>query len=148
MLMGDWKQKGRLYSMVTGCAKPGTLEQIIIKMQHNCMSDSNTYSNTNFVPIIHEYLVVLRKDQPMLIPVTTTFTTTMDMRDNLNTTWRDTVAAVLEHNGREMSLSELYEALGSHKKAKANPNWQAKIRQTVQDSRYFRRTARGCYAVA
>lgn len=148
MLMGDWKQKGRLYSMVTDCAKPGTLEQIIIKMQHNCMSDSNTYSNNNFVPIVHEYLVVLKKDEPMLIPVTTTVTKMLDMRDSRNSTWRDTVLAVLQHYGKEMSLSELYEELAPHKKAKANPNWQAKVRQTVQDERYFKRTSRGHYAAA
>lgn len=148
LLVGDWKQKGRLYSMVSDMAKVGTLEQIIIKLQHNCLSDKNLYSNNNFVPIIHEYLVVLRKDEPMLIPVTTTVTKMLDMRDSKNSTWRDTVLAVLQHYGKEMSLSELYEELAPHKKAKANPNWQAKVRQTVQDERYFKRTSRGHYAAA
>ena len=148
VLMGDIKKKGKLLSMVSEIAKPGTLEQIIIKMQHNCTSDANTYSNYNFVPIVHEYLMVCRKDNGLVFPVMMSIRHDFDMRDSVNTTWRDTVYAVLEYNGREMSLSELYEALGSHKKAKANPNWQAKIRQTVQDSRYFRRAARGCYAVA
>ena len=60
VLMGDWKQKGKLYSMLCDIAKPGTLEQIIIKMQHNCMSDNNTYSNHNFVPICHEYVKIGR----------------------------------------------------------------------------------------
>ena len=148
LLMGDWKQKGRLYSMISDCAKPGTLEQIIIKLQHNTTSESFSYSDHNFVPIMHEYLVVLRKDEPMLIPVTTTVKRLLDMRDSINTTWRDTVLSVLQHYGKAMSLNELYEELAPHKKAKANPNWQAKIRQTVQDERYFRRTGRGCYAVA
>lgn len=111
-------------------------------------SESFTYSNRNFVPIIHEYLVVLRKDEPMLIPVTTTVKKMLDMRDSKNSTWRDTVLAVLQHYGKEMSLSELYEELAPHKKAKANPNWQAKVRQTVQDERYFKRTSRGHYAAA
>lgn len=148
LLMGDWKQKGRLYSMLSDCSKPGTLEQIVIKLQHNCLSDKNLYSNYNFVPIVHEYLVVLKKDEPMLIPVTTTVTKMLDMRDSKNSTWRDTVLAVLQHYGKEMSLSELYEELAPHRKAKANPNWQAKVRQTVQDERYFKRTARGHYAAA
>ena len=148
LLVGDWKQKGRLYSMVSDMAKPGTLEQIIIKLQHNTTSESFTYSNRNFVPIMHEYLVVLRKDEPMLIPVTTTVKRMLDMRDSQNSTWRDTVLSVLQHYGKAMSLNELYEELAPHKKAKANTNWQAKIRQTVQDERYFRRTSRGCYAAA
>ena len=148
LLVGDWKQKGHLYSMVSDMAKPGTLEQIIIKLQHNTTSESFSYSNHNFVPIMHEYLVVLRKDEPMLILVTTTMKRMLDMRDSLNTTWRDTVLSVLQHYGKAMSLNELYEELAPHKKAKANPNWQAKIRQTVQDKRYFRRTGRGCYTAA
>ena len=148
LLMGDWKQKGKLYSMLSDCAKPGTLEQIIIKLQHNCMSDSSTYSNRNFVQIIHEYLVVLRKDEPMLIPVTTTVKRMLDMRDSKNSTWRDTLLAVLQHYVKEMSLQELYEELAPHRKAKANPHWKDKVRQTVQDARYFKRTSRGCYTAA
>ena len=148
VLMSDIKKKGKLYSMLADIAKPGTLEQIIIKMQHNCVSDRNTYSNQNFVPIVHEYLMVCRKDNGLIIPVMMTVKKHVDMRDSVNTTWRDTVHAVLEHYGKEMSLQELYEELAPYKKAKANPNWQAKVRQTVQDARYFRRTARGCYAAA
>lgn len=148
VLMGDIKKKGKLYSMLADIAKPGTLEQIIIKMQHNCVSDRNTYSNQNFVPIVHEYLMVCRKDNGLIIPVMMTVKKHVDMRDSVNTTWRDTVHAVLEHYGKEMSLQELYEELAPYKKAKANPNWQAKVRQTVQDARYFKRTARGHYVAA
>lgn len=35
--------------MLADIAKPGTLEQIIIKMQHNCVSDRNVYTNQNLV---------------------------------------------------------------------------------------------------
>ena len=148
VLMGDIKKKGKLYSMLADIAKPGTLAQIIIKMQHNCVSDRNTYSSQNFVPIVHEYLMVCRKDNGLIIPVMMTVKKHVDMRDSVNTTWRDTIHAVLEHYGKEMSLQELYEELAPYKKAKANPNWQAKVRQTVQDTRYFRRTARGHYMAA
>ena len=148
VLMGDIKKRGVLYSMLSEIAKPGTLEQVIIKMQHNCVSDRNTYSNRNFVPIVHEYLMVCRKDNGLIIPVMMTVRKHVDMRDSVNTTWRDTVLAVLQHYDKEMSLQELYEELAPHRKAKANPNWQAKVRQTVQDTRYFKRTSRGCYAAA
>lgn len=148
VLMGDIKKKGKLLSMVSEIAKPSTLEQIIIKQQFNTVSERKTYSNLNFVPIVHEYLMVCRKDSPLIFPVMMTVRKEFDMRDSLNTTWRDTVLAVLQHYGKEMSLQELYEELAPHKKAKANPNWQAKVRQTVQDERYFKRTARGHYAAA
>ena len=38
VLMGDIKKKGVLYSMLSEIIKPGTLENIIIKAQHNCFS--------------------------------------------------------------------------------------------------------------
>lgn len=44
VLMGDIKKKGRLYSMLAEIVKPGTLENIIIKAQHNCFSDRTQYS--------------------------------------------------------------------------------------------------------
>lgn len=56
VLMGDIKKKGKLYSMLSEIIKPGTLENIIIKMQHNCVSDNTTYSG-KFIPIVHEYVM-------------------------------------------------------------------------------------------
>ena len=44
VLMGDIKKKGKLYSMIAEIVKPGTMENIIIKAQHNCFSDNTQYS--------------------------------------------------------------------------------------------------------
>lgn len=148
VLMGDWKQKGKLYSMLCDIAKPGTLEQIIIKMQHNCMSDGNTYSNKNFVPIYHEYVMVVRKDAAVIIPVTVTKKTEMDMRDTISATWRDVVAAVLEDAHREMTLSELYSKIDGHKKCQNNPHWKDKVRQVLQMYPQFKSTRVGVWKVA
>ena len=148
VLMGDWKQKGKLYSMLCDIAKPGTLEQIIIKAQHNCVSDGRTYSNKNFVPIVHEYLMVLRKDESLIIPVAITKKTAYDMRDTISATWRDVVAAVLEKAGRQLTLSEIYNAITGHKKCQVNPHWQEKVRQTLQMGECFRNIARGVWAMA
>lgn len=148
VLMGDWKQKGKLYSMLCDIAKPGTLEQIIIKMQHNCMSDSNTYSNKNFVPICHEYVMVVRKDAAVIIPVAITKKTEMDMRDTMSATWRDVVAAVLEDAHREMTLSELYSKIDGHKKCQNNPHWKEKVRQVLQTYPQFKSTRVGVWKAA
>ena len=43
VLMGDIKKKGCLYSMLAEIIKLGTLENIIIKAQHNCFSDQIQY---------------------------------------------------------------------------------------------------------
>lgn len=148
VLMGDWKQKGKLYSMLCDIAKPGTLEQIIIKMEHNCVSDSRSYSNMNFVPISHEYVMVVRKDAAMIIPVAMTRKTEMDVRDCVSGTWRDLVAAILEEAHKPLALKEIYQRVDGHKKCASNQHWREKIRQTLQKNTCFRHVAEGVWAVA
>lgn len=147
MLVGDWKQKGRLYSMVCDILKPGTLEQIIIKTQHNTWSGRQTYTG-NFVRIAHEYLIVTRKDDNIYIPVSFGVRKQYDMRCFGDQSWRDLVYATIQENGGKMSLQDLYDALKDSAKAKKNAHWQEKIRQTVQNIRNFVRTERGCYTLA
>ncbi len=146
-LVGDMKRKGRLYSMIRELICPGTMENIIIKTQHNCWSDRQTYSG-NFVPIVHEYLLVTRKDAGLMIPVSYGRSGDYDMRSFSGQSWRDLVYSVIQDNGGKMSLQELYEALKDSAKAKGNAHWQEKIRQTVQNMKNFVRTERGCYALA
>lgn len=148
VLMGDWKQKGKLHSMLCDIAKPGTLEQIIIKMEHNCVSDNTQYSNMNFVPICHEYVMVVRKDAALIIPVAITKKTSMDMRDTLSATWRDVVAAVLEDARKPMKLDEIYKAVDGHRKCESNSHWKEKIRQTLQKYPQFTNVSVGVWAVA
>lgn len=143
-LVGDMKRRGVLYSMLCDIVKPGTLEQIIIKTQHNCVSGRNTYANRNFVPIVHEYLLVTRKENELIIPVSFTVKQKEDVRNLPSSSWRDILVALLKENG-EMSLAQLYESMKDSRKAEGNQNWQAKIRQTVQDERYFLKTGRGIY---
>lgn len=148
ILVGDMKKQGKLYSMVCDMAKPGTLEQIIIKAQHNCWSDRQQYSNYNFVPIIHEYLVVLKKETGLIVPVSFGTRKQMDMRSVEGQSWRDLVYSIIQENGGQMSLQELYDALKDSAKARTNTHWQEKIRQTVQNIKHFIRTERGCYSIA
>lgn len=146
VLMGDIKQKGKLYSMLCDIAKPGTLEQIIIKAQHNCVSDRRTYSNMNFVPIVHEYLMVLKKEGGLIVPVSYSKKMDIDIRMSVSASWRDIIHALLEKG--QSTLETLYRAMEDTPKSKANPHWKEKIRQTVQNTRYFRRVAEGTYALA
>ena len=148
VLVGDMKRRGKLYSMLCDIIKPGTLEQVIIKAQHNCWSDRQSYSNQNFVPIVHEYLLVTRKDSGLIVPVSWGSTKTYDMKRFGDQSWRDLVWATIQENGGQMSLQELYDALKDSAKAQRNAHWQEKIRQTVQNIRHFIRTERGCYALA
>ena len=147
-LMGDWKQKGKLYSMLCDIAKPGTLEQIIIKMEYNCVSDRTVYSNRNFVPICHEYVMVTRKDAAIIIPVSLPERKQMDVRMLDCVTWRDVVAAVLEDANRPMQLKEIYAALEGHRKCEKNKFWKEKIRQTLQLQDVFMRVQEGIWTMA
>ena len=147
ILMGDIKKKRKLYSMLLDIAKPGTVEQIIIKAQHNCVSDSRSYAG-KFVPIVHEYLLVLRKDSPLIFNIQMTKNTKGDMRDFRCSTWRDIVAAVLEDAGKPMTLAEIYNKVDGHKRCATNPHWKDKIRQTLQRFDIFQNVSRGVYKIA
>lgn len=147
VLMGDIKKKGKLYSMISEIVKPGTLENIIIKAQHNCFSDNIEYTG-KFIPILHEYVMIVRKDNPMLIPVIMAKKSEMDIRDMPGATWRDVVAAVLEDCNGAVSLTYLYEQIEPHKKAQANKWWKEKIRQTLQcNPAHFVHDGRGMWSL-
>lgn len=147
VLVGDMKRNGRLYSMIRELICPGTMENIIIKAQHNTWSSRQSYSG-NFVPIVHEYLLVTRKDAGLVVPVSWGVSKEYDMRSFGDQSWRDLVYSVIQDNGGRMSLQELYDALKDSAKAKRNAHWQDKIRQVVQDIKHFVRTERGTYALA
>ena len=147
VLMGDIKKKGKLYSMLAEIIKPGTLENIIIKAQHNCFSDNTQYSG-NFIPILHEYVMIVRKDTPLLVPVIVAKEIKADIRDMAGATWRDVVAAVLEECTEAVTLTYLYEQIEPHKKAQNNKHWREKIRQTLQiNPNHFHHTDRGMWVL-
>ena len=147
VLMGDIKKKGKLYSMLSEIVKPGTLENIIIKAQHNCFSDNTQYSGS-FIPILHEYVMIVRKDNSLVIPVLQVKRIEADVRDMRGTTWRDVVAGVLESCSDAVSLNYIYEQVELHKKARDNKFWREKVRQTLQiNPQFFYSTERGMWGV-
>lgn len=147
VLMGDIKKSGRLYSQICDIVKPGTMEQIVIKAQHNCFSDKTEYSNRNFIPICHEYLLIVRKDMPLIIQYSLNKSFETDIRDIKASSWRDVVREVLESIGHKATLSEIYAAIEPYKKAKRNPHWKEKVRQTLQINRDFVSTERGIWGL-
>ena len=147
VLMGDIKKKGKLYSMLSEIIKPGTLENIIIKAQHNCFSDKTSYSGT-FIPILHEYVMIVRKDNSLIIPVLFTQKIEADVRDIKGPTWRDVVAGVLESCSNAVPLEYIYGQIETHNKAKNNQWWREKVRQTLQlHPKFFYRTERGMWGI-
>ena len=143
VLMGDMKKKGKLYSMLCDIIKPGTIENIVIKAQHNCMSYSNFYSG-KFIPIVHEYLLILRKDNGLLYPIAYTKHQCMDLRDSKNGAWKDIVAEVMQGHGK-MALDDIYKSIEGHKRCEGVNDWKAKIRQTLQVYPFFHNYERGVW---
>lgn len=148
VLMGDIKRKGKCYSMLCEIAKPGQLENIVIKAQHNCVSDRTTYSGNSFIPIVHEYVMILKKPSPYEFEVILPRTYNVDVRDSKSSSWRDVVFAALKNLGGKAELGDIYNELDGHSKTTQNPHWREKIRQTLQLSKLFASDSRGVWALA
>lgn len=147
ILMGDVRRNG-LHSMLTDIVKPGALEQIIIKMQHNTCSGGRSYSTKNFVPIVHEYILVLKKAFPYVLDFQVPLKKKLDIRDSLSATWRDVVFAVLTKLGKASSLNSIYCEVDGYKKTRSNPHWKDKIRQVLQMYPEFISESRGVWSLA
>lgn len=147
ILMGDVRRNGRCYSMLKDIVQPGQLDQIIIKAQHNCVSDGRTYAHKNFVPIVHEYIMVIKKLAPYIIDFSLPTHHEMDIRDSKTATWRDVVMAVMDKL-QEATLDDIYAEIEGHEKCKTNEHWKEKVRQTLQMSSHCQNKARGVWAVA
>lgn len=65
----------------------------------------------------------------------------------LSTSWREAVLAWARTHDGPVEVAALYRAFASHPKAKANPNWRAKLRQTLQRGP-FERVGRGVWMAA
>lgn len=144
ILMGDVRRNG-LHSMMTDIVKPGKLEQIIIKAQHNCVSDNRTYSSRNFVPVVHEYLLVLQKEGSYIVSFQQPQRYEVDIRDSNVATWASVIKSALGKLGGKATLTDIYREVDGHKKAEKNPHWREKVRQTLQLGKIFRPSERGVW---
>jgi len=147
ILVGDIKKQGKLYSMQKDMSWFGSPEQVVIKAQHNYQSAGKKY-NGKFIPIVHEYLLIFKRDDCYIIPATVTKRINIDLRQTTKLTWRDLVYSSLEKLRGYAELKDLYSEIENHKKTKSNKNWKAKIRQTVQNYEDFNKVNRGKYKLA
>jgi hypothetical protein len=63
VLIGDARKGGRYTPIVKDVLNfpYGEIRSVIIKVQHNCMSDRKRYGRMEDVPIRHEYCIVFKK---------------------------------------------------------------------------------------
>lgn len=84
--------------MILDLIKSGTIVNIIIKAQHNTWSGRQSYSG-NFVPIVHEYVLITNKEESVYIPVSFSVLKGYDMRFFGGQGWRDLVHSVIRDKG-------------------------------------------------
>lgn len=150
VLVGEIRSKGQYRSMMADLIRPTQLHQTFIKLQHNCVSDrsGNTYSNSDRALTGHEMIAVFKKpDAGYQVAFILPKTYEMDIRDSVQATWKDILSAVMRKLGKESTLEEIYAEVEGNKKAKSNPNWKAKVRQTLQLGG-FRSSGRGIWAMS
>jgi hypothetical protein len=150
ILVGDCRKNGEYFSIQKDMAFIGKLHAHIIKTQHNCFSDNVAYANDakpkgGLIRIMHEHLLIFQKDHVWVVPVAITKKVKRDLRDSLKITWRDLLQASLEELGGTATLERLYAALENTAKAKQNPHWKEKIRQTLQINSEFTNVSRGVW---
>ena len=143
VLMGNLRRKGKYYNLssMVERAAPANLVDEIIKIQHNCTSDSRKYSS-KIVRIAHEKLMIFKKVATSLYFLTKTF---KRLDSSVNLTWKAAVRRVLQSQSKAWSLAEVYEKIKPFAEQKENNHWQAKVRQILQDEKYFYRVETGVY---
>lgn len=119
------------------------LLSVAIKLQHNCLSDNRVY-NGNFVPILHEYLLLWRKKSKSLFAVS--FDISSELQSRVATTWRNCIRIVMMKL-QKADLNTIYEEIEkvAGQLIAKNENWKAKIRQTLQ--KHYTNVERGVWAL-
>ncbi|CAM5559904.1 hypothetical protein [Eoetvoesiella caeni] len=146
VLMGNLRRKGEYFNLSSLVERvaPGKLVDELIKVQHNCVSDSRSYAGS-VIRIAHEKLLVFRRDNS---DSSMFFLATMHQRavNMVQTTWRAAVRRILQ--GKTLALNDIYHAVEPYAQQRSNVHWQAKVRQVLQDARYFSRIESGVYTLA
>lgn len=134
ILVGDIRQQGSFYSIQHDIMTLGALEAFVVKGQYNCKSDSRKYAKP-FVPIVTEYMLLLKKEGGLLIPFTRRVTGEFDMLryDNSAVTWNHLVRTVMESKGGRIKAEELYNILAEHPKARGRQHYKDRIRAVIQE---------------
>ena len=132
-LVGEIRSKGQYRSMMQNLAIPGILHQTFIKLQHNTVSGRRTYSgNRDFAFTGHETIAVIKKPSGYELAFVMPKRYVLDIRDSKSATWKDVVMSAVRNLGCTVTNSDVYSVLDGHAKASGNPNWKAKVRQTLQ----------------
>jgi hypothetical protein len=151
-LIGDWRRNGvyTSYQAEMIARMPADeLAAVIIKTQHNCVSDAKSYGAMKLPRILHEYLLIWEKRSVSAVVLLSTMVKEQAAR--VSGTWKNIVRCVLQGLGGRATLDRLYAAIAAAapERLATNPHWRDKVRQTLQlHTDLFRNEARGLWAIA
>lgn len=103
------------------------------------MSDNKTYTNSNFIPVKHEHLLIFRKNKIWVFNKKVMTDVEENIMNVTNITWRDLIQATLQYLQNRATIDDIYNILIKSKKAKDNHYVRAKIRQVLNTNSNFKK---------
>jgi len=135
VVVGDVKRKRILYPIQRDMRWYGAPEYHLIKTQHNTGSENRAYSG-KFIPIMHEHVIVTRREDVWFMGARTGEITTFNLRSSVKMTWMAIVLSALAELGGQAALGAIYGEVAKHTRAaraaEAGVDWQAIVRQKLQ----------------
>lgn len=147
ILIGDIRRNEKYYSIMKDMQFYGELESHVIKAQHNCWSDKVEYKNRNFIPIVHEHLLVFKKKQLWQIPIVAVKKIDRNVKETDFITWRNLVQATLEELGDSAKIEDINKIVEGTEKAKKSQYWKEKIKKTLQKYDEFTMISNGSWQI-
>lgn len=150
-IIGDWRRKGIYTSYQAECIArmpADELVAVIIKAQHNTMSERKSYGKLKLPFITHEYILLWERKARSTYHLLSTIANEQAAR--LRGTWKTIVRNIIVTLGGKASLNEVYDAIAKNapEKVQKNENWQAKVRQVLNSSGDYFSQERGVWALA
>ena len=127
------------------------LASVMIKHQHNVMSSSRSYRGMRLPRITHEFIILWQKPQAITSFLSDIAIMALQQSKRVGSTWKAVVRNVLIRLGGAAPLAKIYEAVAQNapERLAANPNWDAKVRQVLNQNRdIFASTERGIWSLA
>ena len=148
VLVGDMRRNGEYFSWQADIISLGLgqLKAVLIKAQHNCLSNNTSYSGS-FVPIQHEYLLVFMTNRQIISYGQLLLQKEERISRRLAGTWKEIVYQTLRDLGGTATITETLNAVMKRIDPQGNQHVAAKIRQTLQNPLFFR-VAQGQYAIS
>lgn len=152
-LIGDLRKSGRYYSFqseLIARLPEDELAAVLIKGQHNTVSDRRQYRNFRMWRIAHEYILLWQKPRVVRVFLDALRIMHAQCKTRMHGTWKAVVRTAMVNLGGKAKLAELYEMIqrGAPEHLQRNPNWKAKVRQVLQRYEDFEPAQRGVWALA